>query len=468
MRDQPYDVVVIGGGNAGLCAALTARQAGASVIVLECAPRHFRGGNSRHTRNCRCAHDAPTDVADRVVPGRRVLRRSAARHRQPDRRGAGAAGHRAVGGLPRVDAAVRRPLSVVAARHAAPGTHQRVLPRRRQGADEQLLRRRRAPRHRRRVRRGGRRTSTCATASSTARRCVSDGRTADGARQGRGDRRRRVRGEPRVAARDLGRRGRQLHRPRHAVQHGHAAQADARRRRRAGRRSAACHAIAVDARAPKFDGGIVTRLDCLPLGIVVNTRAERFYDEGEDLWPKRYAIWGGLVAGQPDQIAYLHRRREGHGPLHAVGLSRHRSQHRSRGLRRRSTCLPTGSRRPSRRSTRRCGPARSITPCSMTAGRRGCRPTRRTGRSASTRRRSGRYPLRPGITFTYLGVKVDERARVLMKGGEPLEEHLRGRRDHGGQHPAQGLPRGRRHDDRHRVRPDRRRGGCASCRRLIC
>ena len=27
------------------------------------------------------------------------------------------------------------------------------------------------------------------------------------------------------------------------------------------------------------------------------------------------------------------------------------------------------------------------------------------------------YPLRPGITFTYLGVKVDERARVVMKGG---------------------------------------------------
>ena len=45
-----------------LCAALTAREAGASVIVLECAPRHFRGGNSRHTRNLRCAHAAPTDV----------------------------------------------------------------------------------------------------------------------------------------------------------------------------------------------------------------------------------------------------------------------------------------------------------------------------------------------------------------------------------------------------------------------
>jgi len=27
------------------------------------------------------------------------------------------------------------------------------------------------------------------------------------------------------------------------------------------------------------------------------------------------------------------------------------------------------------------------------------------------------YPLRPGITFTYLGVKVDERARVVLRGG---------------------------------------------------
>ncbi len=64
------------------------------------------------------------------------------------------------------------------------------------------------------------------------------------------------------------------------------------------------HAIAVDARAPKFDGGIVTRLDVVPFGIVVNRDAQRFYDEGEDIWPKRYAIWGTLIAGQPGQIAY--------------------------------------------------------------------------------------------------------------------------------------------------------------------
>src|SRR5262249_12277345 len=66
-----------------------------------------------------------------------------------------------------------------------------------------------------------------------------------------------------------------------------------------------CHAVAIDARAPKFDGGIITRLDCVVFGIVVNKNAQRFYDEGEDIWPKRYAIWGRLVAGQPDQIAYI-------------------------------------------------------------------------------------------------------------------------------------------------------------------
>ncbi|MEZ5419127.1 MAG: FAD-binding protein [Vicinamibacterales bacterium] len=78
----------------------------------------------------------------------------------------------------------------------------------------------------------------------------------------------------------------------------------------------ACHAVAVDARAPKFDGGIVTRLDCVPLGIVVNARGERFYDEGEDVWPKRYAIWGSLVALAGSDRLRAHRS-QGGGPLHA-------------------------------------------------------------------------------------------------------------------------------------------------------
>ena len=65
-----------------------------------------------------------------------------------------------------------------------------------------------------------------------------------------------------------------------------------------------CHAVAIDGRAPKYDGGIVTRLDCVPFSVVVNKYGDRFHDEGEDVWPKRYAIWGRLVAAQPDQVAY--------------------------------------------------------------------------------------------------------------------------------------------------------------------
>jgi tricarballylate dehydrogenase len=64
------------------------------------------------------------------------------------------------------------------------------------------------------------------------------------------------------------------------------------------------HMVAIDARAPLYDGGICTRVDCVSLGIMVNSWAERFYDEGEDFWPKRYAIWGRLVAKQPGQIGY--------------------------------------------------------------------------------------------------------------------------------------------------------------------
>src|SRR5262245_35656989 len=59
---KKYDVLVAGGGNAALCGAIAARRAGASVLVLEAAPKCYRGGNTRHTRNMRCAHDAATEI----------------------------------------------------------------------------------------------------------------------------------------------------------------------------------------------------------------------------------------------------------------------------------------------------------------------------------------------------------------------------------------------------------------------
>jgi tricarballylate dehydrogenase len=62
------DVLVIGGGNAALCAALMAREAGASVMLLEGSPKVWRGGNSQHTRNLRCMHDAPQDVLVDAYP----------------------------------------------------------------------------------------------------------------------------------------------------------------------------------------------------------------------------------------------------------------------------------------------------------------------------------------------------------------------------------------------------------------
>src|ERR1700747_2445450 len=60
--NRKFDVLVIGGGNAALCSAISARRQGASVLVLEGAPKFYRGATPRHTRNMRCAHDAATDI----------------------------------------------------------------------------------------------------------------------------------------------------------------------------------------------------------------------------------------------------------------------------------------------------------------------------------------------------------------------------------------------------------------------
>lgn len=58
-----YDVVVVGGGNAALCAALSAREQGSSVLVLERAPIEERGGNSAYTDGLmRVVYEGAADI----------------------------------------------------------------------------------------------------------------------------------------------------------------------------------------------------------------------------------------------------------------------------------------------------------------------------------------------------------------------------------------------------------------------
>jgi tricarballylate dehydrogenase len=177
-----------------------------------------------------------------------------------------------------------------------------------------------------------------------------------------------------------------------------------------------CHAVAIDGRAPKFDGGIVTRLDCVPLGIVVNNRGERFYDEGEDLWPKRYAIWGRLVAQQPEQIAWSIidskvigrfmpsvfppiRANSIAGLAEALGLP-------SRELERTVDSF-------NRTVVQGHFDHNTLDDCRT----EGLAPPKSHWAQAIDTPPFLGYPLRPGITFTYLGLEVTETAQVRFKNG---------------------------------------------------
>ena len=181
---------------------------------------------------------------------------------------------------------------------------------------------------------------------------------------------------------------------------------------------AQCHAIAVDARAPKFDGGIVTRLDSLPLGIVVNKHGERFYDEGEDFWPKRYAIWGQLIARQPDQIAYSIVDAKVAGtfmpsvfpPMVASSIGE---------LARRLGLAPAVLEHTVATFNRAVQPASFNHTVLDRCRTEGLTPNKTHWARPLDAPPFWGYPLRPGITFTYLGVKVDERARVIMTNGQP-------------------------------------------------
>jgi tricarballylate dehydrogenase len=179
-----------------------------------------------------------------------------------------------------------------------------------------------------------------------------------------------------------------------------------------------CHAVAIDARAPKFDGGICTRVDCVSLGIVVNKHAKRFYDEGEDFWPKRYAIWGRLVAGQPDQIGYSIIDSKAVGkfmppvfpPVRAGSIGE---------LARALELDPTALEDTVQRFNAAVRPGTFNHAALDDCATEGIEPPKtHWARPIDTPPYFG-YPLRPGITFTYLGVAVNERAQMLMADGKP-------------------------------------------------
>jgi len=414
---EPIDVLVIGGGNAALCAAMTAREAGATVLMLEGAPREFRGGNSRHTRNLRYLHDSANAVLTgpykedefwedllRVTGGKtnedlaRVTIRASnnvgawmEQHGckfQPSMRGTlhlsrtnafflggGKALMNAyyltaerLGVLIQYDADVRD-LAIVDG-HFVSATYE-----------------------------------TAGVARNVEARAVV---VASGGFQANIDWLREYWGEAadnfiiRGTPFDKGRLLRVL------LDNGAQSVGDPRQ----------CHAVAIDARAPKFDGGIVTRLDCVSFGIVVNRDAVRFYDEGEDFWPKRYAIWGRLVAQQPDQIAYSIIDAKSidlfmpsvFPPIEAPSI---------RELAEKLALDPDSLENTVENFNAATRPgtfdAGELDDC-VTEGL--TPPKSHWARPLDSPPFYG-YPLRPGITFTYLGVKINERAQVILQDGTP-------------------------------------------------
>ena len=416
MNEQVYDVAVLGGGNAGLCAALTAREAGASVIVLEWAPREFRGGNSRHTRNLRCVHTAPTEwltdsysanefLSDLLrttgetneALARLVVERSEECPAWMQRHGARfQSSLRGTLHLGRTNAfflgggkALMNSYYAAAARLGIDVIYDAEV------VDLEIRDARFEAAH---VQIGGGTRSVRARAAVLASGGFES--NIEWLREAWGEAADNfiIRGTPYNTGRLL-----RLMLDAGAGSVGHARQ---------------CHAVAVDARAPKFDGGIVTRLDCVPLGIAVNARGERFYDEGEDLWPKRYAIWGGLVAQQPGQIAFAIVDAKAIGrfmpsvfpPLVAstiadvagqLGVPPYTLQATVDGF--------NDAVRPGTFNHAVLDDCRTV----------GLQPDKTHWAQRIDTPPFWAYPLRPGITFTYLGLKIDERSRVSMRDGTP-------------------------------------------------
>ena len=414
-----WDVVVVGGGNAALCAAITAAEAGARVLILEGAPKPYRGGNSRHTRNFRCMHREPRSVLTGsyaedeyfddlhlVTKGKtdEALARFVIRSSeeclpwmedhgvrfQPSLSGTLSLSRTNAfflgGGKALVNAYYNAAQDLgVSVVYEAQVKHV--------GLEDDMFTH----------------VDVSVAEGPVQRVAAKSVVLASGGFQSDIDWLARAWGP---AARNFLIRGTPYNRGvvlRDMLDQGCESVGDPTQ----------CHAVAIDGRAPKYDGGIVTRLDCVPFAIVVNKDCERFYDEGEDVWPKRYAIWGRLVAAQPDQVGYALIDAKSYDlfmpsvfpPIKAdtveelgtkLGLDPAKLAATVRDFN--AACRP-GRFHP----TERDGLAsEGLIP-----------PKTNWARPLDTPPFYG-YQLRPGVTFTYLGLKVTQDAQVQTDAG-PLK-----------------------------------------------
>jgi tricarballylate dehydrogenase len=416
-RDDTFDIAVLGGGNAALTAALTASQAGRRVVVVERAPRAMRGGNSRHTRNLRATHAGPTDVLTDAYPEEEFLadllrvnggETNDTLARLVIRESAGCADWMKRFGV-RLQRSLRGTLHLSR-------TNAFFL-----GGGKALMNAYYAAAERLGVRvlydtdvvdleLEGRtfRRAIVATPAGTGTITANTVVLASGGFEANLEWLREVWG---TAADNFIVRGTPYNTGtilKLMLEAGARPVADAH----------GCHAVAVDARAPRFDGGIVTRLDCLPIGIVVNARAERFYDEGEDFWPKRYATWGSLVAQQPGQIAYCLVDAKAIGtfmpsvfpPVVADSIG---------ALAAKLDLPPDALESTVRRFNAHVRPGTLDHKVLDDCRTEGLVPDKTHWAQRLDTPPFWGYPLRPGITFTYLGLTVDEQARVVMADGRP-------------------------------------------------
>ena len=418
ISEPVWDVIVIGGGNAGVCAAIAAAERDCSVLVIEAAPADMRGGNTRHTRNLRAMHDAPTDVLTdrysfeeywddlmRVTKGvtnndlaELTLRGSAALTAWLSARGvrfqAALSGTLNLGRTNAFFLGGGRAMLNALCRHAetvgvrfiydAEVDDVQLI----DGFCEGIV-----------VNWNDRRlTLSCKQLVTAAGGFEAN---LDWLAEGWGDAAKNflVRGTPYNKGKIL----------RSLLDHG-AKPVGALDQ---------CHAVAIDARAPKYDGGIASRLDAVPFAVVLNKDADRFYDEGEDFWPKRYAIWGRLVAGQPDQIAYA--------IIDSQGVNRFMPSvftpivdDAIEGLAEQLGLPPDATRSTIDAYNAAC-PAGQIDQ-SILDGKstKGLTPEKTNWSAPISTPPFYGYPLRPGITFTYMGVAVNERAQILMADGRPF------------------------------------------------